>query len=48
MAPIAAGLKRVFVVHGEPGAQEVYAKAIEARFKVPVTIPARGQSVVLD
>ncbi len=48
IAPIAPGLKRVFVVHGEPAAQAVMAKEITARFKVPVTIPARGESVVLD
>ncbi len=48
IAPIAPGLKRVFVVHGEPAAQAVLAKEITARFKVPVTIPKRGESVVLD
>lgn len=48
IAPIAPGLKRVFVVHGEPAAQAVMAKEIESRFKVPVTIPARGESVELD
>jgi metallo-beta-lactamase family protein len=48
MAPIAPGLRRVFVVHGEPAAQAAFAKEIEKRFKLPVTIPARGDSVVLD
>lgn len=48
IAPIAPGLKRVFVVHGEPAAQAVMAKEITARFKVQVTIPKRGESVVLD
>ena len=48
IAPIAPGLKRVFVVHGEPPAQAVLAREITARFKVPVTIPARGESVELD
>jgi metallo-beta-lactamase family protein len=48
IAPIAPGLKRVFVVHGEPPAQAVMAREIERRFKVPVTIPARGESAELD
>jgi len=48
IAPIAPGLKRVFVVHGEPAAQAVMAREIESRFKVPVTIPARGESAELD
>jgi metallo-beta-lactamase family protein len=48
IAPIAPGLKRVFVVHGEPAAQAVMAREIEKRFKVPVTIPARGESAELD
>lgn len=48
MAPITPGLKHVFLVHGEPAAQAVMAKAIEARFHLPVTIPARGESVELD
>jgi metallo-beta-lactamase family protein len=48
MAPIAPGLRRVFVVHGEPAAQAVMAREIEKRFRVPVTIPARGESVELD
>jgi metallo-beta-lactamase family protein len=48
IAPIAPGLKRVFVVHGEPAAQAVMAREIEKRFHVPVTIPARGESVELD
>jgi metallo-beta-lactamase family protein len=48
IAPIAPGLKRVFVVHGEPAAQAVMAREIESRFKVPVTIPARGESADLD
>jgi metallo-beta-lactamase family protein len=48
IAPIAPGLKRVFVVHGEPPAQAVLAREIEKRFKVPASIPARGESVELD
>ena len=48
MASITPGLKHVFLVHGEPAAQAVMAKAIETRFHLPVTIPARGESVELD
>lgn len=48
MKPIVPGLKRVFLVHGEPPAQQALAKLIGERYGVPVDIPARGQSVVLD
>ena len=48
MEPITHGLKRVFLVHGEPVAQAAMCQAIQERYKLPVTIPARGQSVVLE
>ena len=45
MKPAArAGLKRVFLVHGEPEAQAALAKAIEETYEIPVTVPARGES----
>ena len=47
MAPIATGLKRVFLVHGELAAQQTLAKLIEERYRVPVSIPARGESFSL-
>jgi metallo-beta-lactamase family protein len=47
MAPIAPGLKRIFLVHGELPAQQVLAKLIEDRYKLPVTVPARGESFEL-
>jgi metallo-beta-lactamase family protein len=47
MKPAAVGLKRVFLVHGEPAQQAALARAIEATYRVPVTIPARGESFPL-
>lgn len=44
MKPAAAGLKRVFLVHGEPAPQAALARAIEDTYGVPVSIPARGES----
>jgi metallo-beta-lactamase family protein len=48
MKPIAPGLKRVFLVHGEPPAQQALARRIEEYYRIPVEIPARGTSVSLD
>jgi metallo-beta-lactamase family protein len=48
MEPITPGLKRVFLVHGEPAAQTALSQAILERYKLPVTIPARGDSISLD
>jgi metallo-beta-lactamase family protein len=42
-----SSLKRIFLVHGEASQQRSLAKVIGERFKVPVTIPARGDSFVL-
>lgn len=42
MAPIAKGLKHVFLVHGEHLQQESLAKLIRSRYNVPVTIPEAG------
>ena len=47
MAPIAPGLKRVFLVHGELPAQQALAKLIAERYHLPVEIPARGDSFEL-
>jgi len=43
----APSLKRIFLVHGEPLQQQPLARAIEQQYKVPVTIPARGESFTL-
>lgn len=47
MRPIASGLKRVFLVHGEPNSAAVLAKVIEKEYGVPVSQPARGESFTL-
>jgi metallo-beta-lactamase family protein len=44
MKPIAAGLKRVFLVHGEPEQQTAFAAAIRERYHIDVVAPERGQS----
>ena len=43
MKPIAPGLKKVFLVHGEPGQQDEFANAIRDRYRVEVAVPERGQ-----
>jgi metallo-beta-lactamase family protein len=44
LRPAVAGLKRIFLVHGEPAQQAALSRAIESVYGVPVTIPARGES----
>jgi len=44
MKPIAAGLRKVFLVHGEPDQQAALKDALEERFKVEVEAPERGQA----
>lgn len=46
MKPIAPGLKRVFLVHGEPAGQQARA-AVQEEYGVEVAIPARGEVVEL-
>ena len=46
MAPVAAGgLKKVFLVHGEPDAMTVLKGKIEERYKLEVVMPKRGDRV---
>lgn len=47
MEPIAAGLKQVFLVHGEPLQSAALKKVIEERYKLAVTIPQRGERFTL-
>jgi metallo-beta-lactamase family protein len=47
MKPIVPGLKKVFLVHGEPLAQQALAEAIRLAYSLDVTIPDRGESVSL-
>lgn len=44
MKPIAGGLKKVFLVHGEPDQQVAFVKAIQERYRLDVVAPERGQS----
>ncbi len=44
MKPIASGLKKIFLVHGEPGQQDAFAAAIRERYRIEVAAPERGQS----
>lgn len=43
MKPIAAGLRKVFLVHGEPDQQAALKEAIGERFQLEVVTPQRGQ-----
>ncbi len=43
--PIAGGLRKVFLVHGEPEQTATLAKLLESRFGVSVHIARRGESV---
>jgi metallo-beta-lactamase family protein len=45
--PIAPGLKKVFLVHGETDQQTNFAAAIRSRYGVDVVVPERGQSFEL-
>jgi metallo-beta-lactamase family protein len=44
MKPIAAGLKKVFLVHGEPDQQNAFQAAIRERYGLEVIVPERGAS----
>jgi metallo-beta-lactamase family protein len=48
IAPIANGLKQIFLVHGEPLQQRALANAIERTYGTPVVIPNRGEEFVLE
>lgn len=42
MKPLAGGLKKVFLVHGEPDQQTAFAAAIRDRYRIEVVVPDRG------
>ena len=44
MKPIAGGLKKVFLVHGESDQQDAFAKSIRERYGLEVVAPERGVS----
>ncbi len=43
MEPTVKTLKKVFLVHGEPLAQQALKEEIERRYDLPVIVPARGE-----
>ncbi|HEX6895498.1 MAG TPA: MBL fold metallo-hydrolase [Bryobacteraceae bacterium] len=47
MQPLAGGLKRVFLVHGEAEQQTPFADAIRQRYGLEVVVPERGESFEL-
>jgi len=48
LEPMSPSLKRVFLVHGEPAQSAALARAVEQRYRVPVSVPSRGESFELD
>ncbi len=48
MKPIAAGLRKVFLVHGEPAQAAALAAEIERTYGLDTVVAARGQSFQLD
>ena len=48
MKPLASGLKKVFLVHGEASQSEALKDAIEERYGLDVAIPAPGDSFPLN
>lgn len=48
MEPVTKTLKKVFLVHGEPDAQQELKAEIEKRYRIPVECPARGDEYVLE
>ena len=47
MRPVARGLKKVFLVHGEPAPMAVLAAVIKKEYGIEVATPARGESFEL-
>jgi len=48
LKPVAQGLKKLFLVHGEPAQTQALAAAVQERFGLTATIPARGESFELE
>ena len=44
MKPIAPGLKKVFLVHGEADQQTAFAASIQSQYGLEVMVPERGES----
>jgi metallo-beta-lactamase family protein len=47
MRPIARGLKKVFLVHGEPAQGAALARVIHKKFGIDAVQPSRGESFQL-
>ncbi len=47
LEPMAKGLKKIFLVHGEPAQSAALAKAIGERFGIETVIPERGETAEL-
>jgi metallo-beta-lactamase family protein len=45
--PMAGGLKKIFLVHGEPAQSAALAKVLAAEFQVETVVPDRGETVEL-
>jgi metallo-beta-lactamase family protein len=45
--PLVPGLRRVFLVHGEPAQQQVLANLLASNYGLEVTVPAPGQEFEL-
>lgn len=48
LRPIAKGVRRVFLVHGEPDAQDAFAAAIAQELRLPVHCSTRGEIFRLE
>jgi len=47
MRPIAKGLKKVFLVHGEPAQAAALAEVIQKTYGIETVQPSRGESFLL-
>jgi metallo-beta-lactamase family protein len=47
MRPIARGLKKVFLVHGEPASAATLAQVVQKEYGIETVVPARGESFEL-
>jgi len=48
LKPLAKGLQKLFLVHGEPEQTKAFAAAVQERFGVTAVIPERGQRFELE
>jgi metallo-beta-lactamase family protein len=48
LKPMTKGLKRIFLVHGEPVQSQALGQAIHERYGIEIVIPTRGESFEID